>query len=329
MRRSTYAFVVLVLVAMMFSACTAVMPAAPVGAPAAAAPPEHKITMIIYTPASVEFFAPAVQGAKEAAQQFNIDLDIQYADSDNVKQNNLIETAIANEVDGIAVIIQDDDAFDENVCKAIEQGIGVVSFNVDDSQGADGNCRMAFMGQNFVDTGYLIGKRMIEEHGLKAGDLVFAPVEAPEAVYATLRYEGLKKALDEAGIESDLVATQFDLAGAQTIEVQWLLGHPDVDAIVGLGSVPLTVAPKAMEEAGIKVPVGGFDLTPEIIQGIEDGVITATVDQQPYSQGFYAVAQLALWLKYGLFPSDMDTGGIGLVDASNVQTVKELVGKYR
>jgi simple sugar transport system substrate-binding protein len=102
-----------------------------------------------------------------------------------------------------------------------------------------------------------------------------------------------------------------------------------VDAIVGLGSVPLTVAPKAMEEAGIKVPVGGFDLTPEIIQGIEDGVITATVDQQPYSQGFYAIAQLALWLKYGLYPSDMDTGGMGLVDASNVQTVKELVGKYR
>ena len=329
MRRSTYSFVILVLVAMLFSACTAAIPAAPAGAPAAAAPPEHKITMIIYTPASVEFFAPAVQGAKEAAEQFNIDLDIQYADSDNVKQNNLIETAIANQVDGIAVIVQDDDAFDENVCKAMEQGIGVVSFNVDDSQGADGNCRMAFMGQNFVDTGYLIGKRMIEEHGLKAGDLVFAPVEAPEAVYATLRYEGLKKALDEAGIESELVATQFDLAGAQTIEVQWLLGHPDVDAIVGLGSVPLTVAPKAMEEAGIKVPVGGFDLTPEIIQGIEDGVITATVDQQPYSQGFYAIAQLALWLKYGLFPSDMDTGGIGLVDATNVQTVKELVGKYR
>jgi len=25
----------------------------------------------------------------------------------------------------------------------------------------------------------------------------------------------------------------------------------------------------------------------------------------------------------------MDTGGIGLVDATNVQTVKELVGKYR
>ncbi len=288
-----------------------------------------KISFIIYTGASVEFFVPVVNGAKDAAQMFGVDLDIQYGDSDPVKQNNLIETAIANKVDGIAVSIQDDKAFDDTICKARKAGIAVVAFNVDDSEGAKGNCRMAFMGQNFIDTGYLIGQRMIKDHGLKAGDLVFAPVEAPTAVYAIQRYQGLKKALDEAGIKSELVETKFDLAGAQTIEVQYLLGHPETKAIIGLGSVPLTVAPKAITEAKMKIPLGGFDLTQEIIKGIEDGVITATVDQQPYSQGFYAVAQLALYLKYGLYPSDMNTGGLGLVDKTNVETVKALVGKVR
>lgn len=288
-----------------------------------------KITFIIYTDASVEFFVPVVNGAKDAAKQFEIDLDIQYGDSDPVKQNNLIETAIANKVNGIAVSIQDDKAFDDAICKARKAGVAVVSFNVDDSQGAAGNCRMAFMGQNFVETGYLIGQRMIKDHGLKKGDLVFAPVEAPEAVYAIQRYQGLKKALDEVGIKSELVATKFNLADAQTIEVQYLLGHPETKAIIGLGSVPLTVAPKAITEAKMKIPLGGFDLTADIIKGIEDGTITATVDQQPYSQGFYAVAQLALYLKYGLYPSDMNTGGLGLVDKSNVALVKSLVGKVR
>ena len=61
----------------------------------------------------------------------------------------------------------------------------------------------------------------------------------------------------------------------------------------------------------------------------EEGIITATVDQQPYSQGFYAVTQLVLYLKYGLYPSDMNTGGMGLVDISNVAKVKELVGTIR
>jgi simple sugar transport system substrate-binding protein len=289
----------------------------------------YKITFIIYTDASVEFFVPVVNGAKDAAEMWGVDLDIQYGNSDPVTQNNLIETAIANEVDGIAVMIPDDSAYDETICKAIDAGIAVVSMNVDDSEGADGNCRMAFMGQDFVATGYLIGQRMIEDHGLTAGDLVFAPVEAPEAVYAVQRAEGLKQAMDEIGAKTEIVETGFNLADAQTVEVQYLLGHPETKAIVGLGSVPLTVAPAAIKEAGMDIPVGGFDLTAEIIQGIEDGVITATVDQQPYSQGFYSVTQLVLYLEYGLYPSDMDTGGLGLVDASNVAAVKELTGTIR
>jgi simple sugar transport system substrate-binding protein len=285
--------------------------------------------MIIYTGPSVEFFVPVVNGAKDAAKMFGLDLDIQYGDSDPVKQNNLIETAIANKVDALAVSIPDDNAYTETLCKAKEAGIAVVSFNVDGTTGPVLDCRMAFMGQDFVETGYLIAKRMIKDHGIKKGDLVFTPVEAPEAVYATKRYEGVKKALDEIGAKADLVGLGFNLADAQTKEVQYLLGHPETKAIIGLGSVPLTVAPKALEEAKMKIPVGGFDLTQEIIAGIEDGTITATVDQQPYSQGFYSIAQLAEYLKYGLYPSNMNTGGLGLVDKSNVGTVKALVGKIR
>jgi simple sugar transport system substrate-binding protein len=294
-----------------------------------AAEPKPKITLIIYTAATVEFFIPVVNGAKEAADMFGVDLDIQYGDSDPVKQNNLIETAVANKVNGIAVSIQDDDAFDQSVANAMKAGIPVVSFNVDDSKGAAGNARMAFMGQDFVQTGYLIAQRMIKDHNIGKGDLVFTPVEWPEAVYATLRYAGVKKALDEVGAKSEMVGTGANLSDVQTKEVQYLLGHPETKAIIGLGSSPLTVAPKAIQEAKMKIPLGGFDLTSDIIAGIEDGTITATVDQQPYSQGFYAVAQLALYLKYGLYPSDMNTGGLGLVDKTNVATVKAFVGKYR
>lgn len=298
--------------------------------PAQGAKLGKKITFIIYADASVEFFVPVVNGAKEAAQQFGLDLDIQYAGSDPVKQNNLIETAVANKIDGIAVSISDDNAFDKSVCAARDKGIPVVAFNVDDSKGAaGGNCRMAFMGQNFEETGYLIGKRMIKDHALKSGDLVFTPVEAPEAVYAVQRYAGVKKALDEIGAKSELVGTGFNLADVQTKEAQYFIGHPDVKAVIALGSAPLTVAVKATQEAKLNIPIGGFDLTKDIITGIKDGKITATVDQQPYSQGYYAVAQLAMYLKYGLYPSDMNTGGLGLVDKTNVQTVEKLVGTIR
>jgi len=310
------------------AAAPAQAPANPTSAPAPAAD-QPKITLIIYTDASVEFWVPLIQGAKDAAQANGVSLDIQYGDNKPETQNNVLETAIANKVNGIALAIYDDNAFNDGICKAVKAGIPVVSYNVDHSKGAAGNCRLAFMGQSFIDTGYLIGKRMIQDHGIKSGDLVLTPVEFPEATYAVQRYEGVKKALDEVGAKSELIATGANLADAQTKIVQYLIGHPETKAIIGLGSTPLTVAPKAIEEAKVQIPIGGFDLTKDIIAGIENGTITATVDQQPYSQGFYAVTQLALADKYGLYPSDMNTGGIGLVDKTNVAKVKALTPQYR
>jgi simple sugar transport system substrate-binding protein len=77
------------------------------------------------------------------------------------------------------------------------------------------------------------------------------------------------------------------------------------------------------------LPVAGFDLSPEVLDGIKDGKIIATVDQQPYSQGFYAVTELALEIKYGLYPADVKTGGSGLVDKTNYEPAVKFAGTYR
>ena len=51
---------------------------------------------------------------------------MEFGDSDTAKTNDTLETAIANEVDGIAMTVGDDDVFDEIVCKAMDAGIPVV-----------------------------------------------------------------------------------------------------------------------------------------------------------------------------------------------------------
>ena len=297
--------------------------AAALAAPALAADADHDwsgidITLVIWTAEDVEFFVPAVNGANDAAAQQGITLDIQYGDADTAVQNNIIETAIANEVDGLAVTIWNDEAFDEVVCKAMEAGIPVVAYNIDDSEGAAGTCRLAYIGQDFIATGYTIGKRMIDDHGIGEGDLVFTPVEFPEAVYAVKRHEGVAKAMAEVGAKTELLGTGTDHSEALNIMTQYLIGHPETKAIVGLGSTPTSVAVKAANEAGLDIPTGGFDVTSDILDAIKDGTMTATVDQQPYSQGYFSVTQLALQAKYGHSPSDMDTGGVGLIDKNNV-----------
>jgi simple sugar transport system substrate-binding protein len=216
------------------------------------------------------------------------------------------------------------------LCKAKAKGIAVMAYNIDQSKGPAGpTCRMAFMGQNFVDTGYAIGKRMIDTHHLKKGDLVFTPVETPNAVYAQLRHAGVKKAMDEIGATTEVLGTDNSRENALTVMTQYLLGHPKTAAVIGLGQTPTSQAVQAIKEAGLKIPAGGFDVSEGIIKDIEDGTLTATVDQQPYSQGFYAVTQMALFLKYGLFPSEMGTGGVGLIDKTNTAQAKKWAGVAR
>jgi simple sugar transport system substrate-binding protein len=293
---------------------------------------EWKKLTILFVPwsqSSNAFFEAVVNGAKDAAEQQGVNLDIKFGEEDMKNQLGILETGIANGVSAIAVNVADDDAYDTILCDAAKKGIPIVTFNIDDSKGAAGLCRMAFMGQNFVESGYILGKRMIAEHGLKKGDHVFTPVEAPQATYAVLRHEGVKKAMDEVGITTEVLGTGNDHAQALNLMTQYLLGHPDTDAVIGLGQTPTSQAVQSIKDAGLKIPAGGFDISQEILENIKNGELTAAVDQQPYSQGFYAVTQLALNLKYGLFPSEMDTGGAGLVDKTNYQFAVKWAGPVR
>jgi len=288
------------------------------------------ILMLHWSQASNPFFEAVNNGGKDAAAQQGVTLDIQYGEEDPVNETTILETAIANKVSAIVVGIADDNAYDDVLCKAAAAGIIVMTINIDDSKGADGGiCRLAFMGQDFVDSGYNLGKRMIAEGGIKKGDLVFTPVEAPEGTYAVLRHEGVKKAMDEIGATTEILGTGNDHGQALDKMTQYLLGHPEVKAIISLGQSPNSQAVQAAKDAGIKVAIGGFDISDTILQDIANGDMIAAVDQQPYSQGFYGVTQAALAVKYGLYPSEMKTGGSGLVDKTNYQAAVEWAGVVR
>ena len=256
-------------------------------------------------------------GAQEAARLFNVNLDIQNAEGDPQRQINIIETAIANRQDGVVPMLSVKDAMIEVVAKARAAGMAVISSNIDDP----GTARQAFVGQDFIASGYIIGSRMIAEHGLKEGDHCVAPVEFPDLIYAGRRYEGVKRALDAAGITSEMVGTGGQVAENLNIVAEYLLANPETDCGIGLGNVPTSVLPQAAEEAGLDdLPTGGFDVNPRIMENINAGKTTATMDQQPFWQGFLPVMFIAYQVRYNLAPADVDTGN-GVVDAVNAKAV--------
>ena len=285
------------------------------------------VTFIIYTPPGDPFWNPVIQGAEEAAKDRNVELDIQYADSDPVKQNNLIETAISNEVDGIALVNWIPNAFTDNIAKARDAGIAVVTFDTDDPD-PTATRSQAYVGQDFFAAGQRIAQKMIDSGGLKAGDHVVAPVEDPDAFYGTERYRGIKAVLDAAGITSEKLDATGTMATALTRISQYLVGRGDTKAVIGLGSVTTEVAPQAVAEAGIEIPVGGFDLSPAIVDSIIAGKTVATVDSGAYYEGYMPVVMLAYFVRYGVPPASIPIGGT-IIDKDNADLVKEWAGTYR
>jgi simple sugar transport system substrate-binding protein len=283
------------------------------------------ILLEIKSGASNFFFVPVVNGAKAAAAMSGLKLQIQYGNDDDATMINQMNTAIASNVAGIAVTVPDA-GLNKVVCDARTKSIPVVAFNTNGATGQGAECVQAFVGQDFVQSGYLIAQHMINLGKIKAGDHVFCPVESPDQVYAVQRYAGVKQALDAIGATCEVLGTGNDLAPAQGTMVSYLLGHPHTAAIIALGGTPLSVAPAAIKKANLNIPIGGFDLSQDILSAIKSGVITATVDQQPYIQGFQAVWNLALYLQYGITPSNINTSNRALIDSTNVDKVVPLVG---
>ena len=93
-----------------------------------------------------------------------------------------------------------------------------------------------------------------------------------------------------------------DASLAVPILTSYLASNPDVKAIGTQHGNVTSFIPKALEDAGKKpgdVTVGGIDLVPATIDGLQDGWITVVLDQQLYLQGFLPVTQCVLSKKYG------------------------------
>lgn len=292
---------------------------------------QYNFAIVIYDTTGNPWWKKFVTGVEEMSAAFNVKSDIQYANNDPEQQINIMETAITQKVNGIGFAINIDGAYDEITQKGVDAGIPMLAFNIDDSKGAAGNNpRIAFIGQDFVASGYVLGKAMIKEYGLKEGDKIVCPVEHPEAIYATTRFEGVMKAMNEVGVKGEMLDTgAISMEDTLTKLTQYLIGHPEVKAVVGLGGMPTEIAPQAIADANMSIPSGGFDLSTKILQNIIDGKMLGTIDQKPYFQGSLTVYFLWAYNKYGLEPPNVNTGSLAILQKAAAEKTLPLADTVR
>lgn len=274
-----------------------------------------------YNPAGDAFWAQILQGAEDAAQLGGLQLTHQTADSDPDKMIDLVGTATASSPAAIVMPFNEGEKWVKVACAASQAGIKVIAFNVPAPESA-AECVSGFVGQDFFEVGTLVGDRLATEAKLGAGDKVLFPAEEPEQNYAIQRGGGVQKSLDAVGAKSEYLRTSESDEEALNSLTSWLIANSDVKAIAPLGGTPHRNIVAAMEASGVKVPVVGFDTSPQVIDGIKSGEIIATADQQGYVQGFQSVMQGVLALDFGLAPANINSGGIALIDKTNVENLE-------
>lgn len=252
----------------------------------AASTPRIKIAMVTHAGPGDTFWDIVRKGAEEAAGKDNAEL-LYTSDPEGGRQAQLIQQAIDQKVDGIAVSLAKPDALKDVLKKATDAGIPVVTLN----SGADVWQKMgAFthFGSDENLAGVAVGEKLAAL-GVKHPICV---ITEQGNVALDQRCGGVKSKVPG---EEDLFVLGTDMTQVSSTVTAKLQATPDADAIIGLGA-PFTVTiVKAVESLNLqnKVKVASFDLNGNLAQSIIDGKVAFTVDQQPWLQGYGAID--ALW----------------------------------
>jgi simple sugar transport system substrate-binding protein len=164
---------------------------------AAAAP--MNIVFTHHSSASNPFWQAVKKGFDDACARIEANCQMVFTQSEgSIEQETAnITAALASKPDALLTSIPDDNALDELIANARKDGVIVLAVNVDDSKGADGNARQAFIGQNFIPAGYALGKKMSEFFPKEGPIKAVVGISAPGQNWSEQRGAGVTKFLEE------------------------------------------------------------------------------------------------------------------------------------
>jgi simple sugar transport system substrate-binding protein len=278
--------------------------------------PAYKFTFVNHVTTNT-FFTATIYGLEDAAIAFGIPKP-QWTGSTNSIVSQMVtamDTAIAGNVNGIAVALIDPVAFNTPTNNALGKGIPVISYNADES----GNKRMAYVGQNNITAGEAAANRIVSSGQVSKGDLVAMIIATPGTGNIQPRIDGAKPVFTKAGYQTVEVAG----GAAQTAELaaveSWYLGHKSVKFMYAVDSGDSIAVATTIAKYNLKGKVGGsgWDVGIPVLQQVQAGALLFSIDQQAYLQGFVPTMQLFLYnLSGGLMkPANTDTG-LGYVTPS-------------
>ena len=251
-----------------------------------------------------------------------------------------LETIVASGSDGIACVITDQNALEAPLRKATDAGVPVIAVNVKDSRDPPARIPyLVYVGEGSYETGKASAQVALDGFRQLANR---PPKHAMYLVHAASiqcleeRGEGMKDVYGGAGTKFTKVACKFDPTTTQEAIRAFVSANPDVEVIHSGASQVAHWAVEVLKQLDRignvdqpfsegKIYVAGIDMDPQLLQDILDGDAIATIDQQPYYQGYLAAMVLAQYKEFQFLPSaDVRTGPYTVTRKNAQQRLEQL-----
>ncbi|MFK0294018.1 substrate-binding domain-containing protein [Streptomyces sp. NPDC090442] len=278
--------------------------------------PRMTVALVSHQAPGDTFWDIVRKGAEAAAAKNNVKL-IYSADPNAGNQANLVQNAIDQKVDGIAVTLAKPDALKSVVAKADRAGIPVTGLNAGLSNWKEFGL-LSFFGQDESVAGEALGNRLNKTGTKNAVCVIHEQGNVP----LTQRCDGVKKTF--SGKLQTLYVNGTDMPSVKATITAKLKQDSAIDQVVTLGAPIALTAVQSASDAGSKAKVATFDLNKQLTDAISKGTISFAVDQQPYLQGYLAVDALSLYKNNGNHSGGGEQPvltGPAFVDKSNVEKV--------
>lgn len=305
-------------------------------------PEERESTRLAFVTNGVDpFWNVAIAGVRTAEEEFDVSCEVLMPPKGIVDQKRMIESALSNGVDGLAISPIDA----ANQVAFINEACRVTNVITHDSDAPESE-RLCFVGMDNYKAGREAGKLVKE--ALPEGGKVMIFVGRLEQLNSQQRRQGVIDELMDrpvpapnaiqydppggelAGDRYTILGTRtdsFDYAKAKSNAEDTIASVPDIGCMIGLWAYNVPACLAAVKEANKvgRIKLVSFDEDDATLQGIADGTVHGTISQQPYEYGYHSVRILA-----GLARGDQSVlPEAGFLEVPIVVVRKENVEQFR
>lgn len=244
------------------------------------------------------FFTEMVKGAKAKAEELGVTLHVFNANNNQVDLNNAIENYLSEGVDAMIINAIDPGALTPVVEKVAEAGLPIISVDsvidheaVDVQIGVGNSEESVKLGEYFNE--YLAENWSGEEVEIGVVGAMSSPIQIE-------RQDSFLET-----VEGDQV-TVLDIVDGENVQEKALsasenlfIANPSMKAVFLTGEPAYIGAVSAVNSQKKKddIKLFGWDLSPQVINGIDEGFVEAVIQQHPDQYGAEAVASAVKLLK--------------------------------